>query len=125
MKKIIFCDIDGTLAKRMHGISNKNIRAIKKYSDAGGEFVLTTGRSIVSTQKFQNQISEALQKEPNFIICSNGGYVINNVQKKIEIKTINEDLCRKIFSLVKEAGVLALFYTEEANDKNGVYATDI
>ena len=42
--KAIFCDFDGTIYREDHTISQVNKDAIKSYVDAGGKFVVSTGR---------------------------------------------------------------------------------
>ena len=42
MKKVVFCDIDGTLATRGE-IVFQNIDMVNKYERLGGEFVLVSG----------------------------------------------------------------------------------
>lgn len=42
--KAIFCDFDGTIYREDHTISQVNKDAIKKYVNAGGKFVVSTGR---------------------------------------------------------------------------------
>lgn len=42
--KAIFCDFDGTIYRDDHTISQVNKDAIKKYVEAGGKFVVSTGR---------------------------------------------------------------------------------
>ncbi len=42
--KAIFCDFDGTLYREDHTISQVNKRAIKEFTQAGGKFVISTGR---------------------------------------------------------------------------------
>ncbi|MDE7336806.1 MAG: Cof-type HAD-IIB family hydrolase [Clostridia bacterium] len=42
--KAIFCDFDGTIYRSDHKISQATKEAVKKYVDAGGKFVISTGR---------------------------------------------------------------------------------
>ncbi len=42
--KAIFCDFDGTIYRDDHTISQVNKEAIRKYTQAGGKFVVSTGR---------------------------------------------------------------------------------
>lgn len=42
--KAIFCDFDGTIYRDDHTISQTNKDAIRKYVEAGGNFVVSTGR---------------------------------------------------------------------------------
>jgi HAD superfamily hydrolase (TIGR01484 family) len=123
MKRIIFCDIDSTLTKFAFKISKKNINAIKEYTNAGGDFVLTTGRSIVSTRKIQDQINEVMQMKPKYIICSNGGYIVDNVNGDVYIYAIDQDICWQLYKIIVKQNMIGLFYTDLSNDLRGVFAT--
>jgi HAD superfamily hydrolase (TIGR01484 family) len=123
MKRIIFCDIDSTLTKFAFKISKKNINAIKEYTKAGGDFVLTTGRSVVSTRKIQDQVNEAMQMKPKYIICSNGGYIVDNVNGDVYIYAIDQDVCWQLYKIIVKRGMIGLFYTDLSNDLRGVFAT--
>ena len=45
--KMIVSDFDGTLVQGDGKVSEKNIKAINEYIDAGGVFVISTGRVCV------------------------------------------------------------------------------
>jgi hydroxymethylpyrimidine pyrophosphatase-like HAD family hydrolase len=50
MKKIVFCDYDGTIYTE-DGKLDENVAAIRRWHDAGGKFVIATGRGFASAQK--------------------------------------------------------------------------
>lgn len=96
--KIIICDLDGTLYPKKN-LSNKNqlqdnIRAVRKWKDAGNEFVVATARGM----HHYEELVEKLGFKPNFI-GSNGAEVIYTsgevVLKQMPIQ-IYIDLCRFI-----------------------------
>jgi len=48
MKKVFLSDIDGTLVKTNHPVPEKTLRAIRRFTEAGGKFALCTGRGPAS-----------------------------------------------------------------------------
>lgn len=46
---LIITDIDGTLLREDKGISEENLNAIKRFTDKGGSFTVSTGRTIDAT----------------------------------------------------------------------------
>ena len=77
MIKIIFSDLDGTLRKGKT-ISKNNLDAIKKYSNLGNLFVVTTGRSVSYIKKLFNDM-----KEIRYIISNNGSIIYDNENKSV------------------------------------------
>lgn len=43
---LIITDVDGTLLREKQGISKENLEAIKRFTDKGGSFTVSTGRAI-------------------------------------------------------------------------------
>lgn len=43
---LIITDVDGTLLREKAGISEENLKAIKRFTDKGGHFTVSTGRAI-------------------------------------------------------------------------------
>ena len=43
---LIITDVDGTLLREKDGISEENLEAIKRFTDKGGHFTVSTGRAI-------------------------------------------------------------------------------
>ena len=77
MIKIIFSDLDGTLRKEKT-ISKNNLDAIKKYSNLGNLFVVTTGRSVSYIRKLFNDTEEI-----RYIISNNGSIIYDNKNKGV------------------------------------------
>ena len=77
MKKIVFSDIDRTLA--IEGvISRKNIDLIERYIKLGGTFILTSGRSVSYTKLIAKKI-----KGVRYIICTNGSIIYDLEKEKV------------------------------------------
>lgn len=94
MKKIIFSDIDKTLAIGKE-VSDENKKWIKKWMDAGNSFVLVSGRVIPYTKMIAKQIGLC-----SYIICNNGS-LIYDIKKEEVIykKQISERILTKIFNI--------------------------
>ena len=97
MKKIIFSDIDRTLAKE-GVISDKNIEYIKKYVSRGNLFVLASGRSVLYTINISKKAFAS-----KYVICNNGAVTYDYEDKKIiSIEKIPFDLVKKVFDIAKK-----------------------
>ena len=95
MKKIIFSDIDKTLAIGKE-VSNENKKWIKKWVDAGNLFVLVSGRVIPYTKMIAKQIGIG-----NYIICNNGSLIYDIKKEEVIYKNeISKDALTKIFDIV-------------------------
>lgn len=104
MKKIIFSDIDRTLA--VEGvISDKNKKAIEEYIKKGGLFVLVSGRVINYTKKLSKSIDAS-----QYIICTNGGVIYDWKENKIIYKNqIEFDVLKKLYDLSNKYDARLIF----------------
>lgn len=106
MKKIIFSDIDRTLAKE-GVISDKNIEYIKKYVSRGNLFVLASGRSVLYTINISKKAFAS-----KYVICNNGAVTYDYEDKKIiSIEKIPFDLVKKVFAIAKKYDTRILLET--------------
>ena len=66
---LIITDVDGTLLRESKGISAENLEAIKRFTDKGGRFTVSTGRAI-------DVARDLLEKIPINVpsVHINGGY---------------------------------------------------
>ena len=97
MKKIIFSDIDRTLAKE-GVISNRNIKHIKKYVSKGNLFVLVSGRTILYTKDIS--IKTCASK---YVICNNGAVIYDYENNKIiSMEKIPFKVVKKVFDIAKK-----------------------
>ena len=98
MKKIVFSDIDRTLA--IEGvISRKNIDLIERYIKLGGTFILTSGRSVSYTKLIAKQIKDASLPILKDVIDIENSSVFNTMivsSPGAGKTTILRDLIRKI-----------------------------
>lgn len=75
---LIITDVDGTLLREKDGISKGNLEAIKRFTDKGGHFTVSTGRAI--------DVSKDLLEEIPINVPSvhiNGGYFYDWKDNKI------------------------------------------
>lgn len=97
MKKVVFSDIDRTLAIKKK-VTKENKEAINKFISKGNEFILVTGRSI--------SYARNIAKENNtskYIICNNGSVIYDYINNKIIYSdSIKYDLLLKLINITKE-----------------------
>lgn len=118
MKKIVFSDVDRTLA--INGvISDKNKEMVKKYIDLDNLFVLVSGRVIPYTVDLSKKINAS-----GYVICTNGGIVYDYLNDKIIYKkTISFDVTKKLFNISNLYGARLIFgglktiYTNKLKDE--------
>ena len=102
--KIVFVDLDGTLAKEGRNIDISNKRVIEKLAKIGIPVVMITGRSLFYSESLCKQFSLS-----NYLIASNGADIYNYVSKNIIYRNIisRKDI-EKMDELVKKYD---LFFT--------------
>jgi hydroxymethylpyrimidine pyrophosphatase-like HAD family hydrolase len=94
--KLFAIDLDGTLLSKTKHISDKNLQGVKKYIELGGMPVITTGRSIVSSKKFVNQIDNYTKHNSAYIVSFNGAHILNLKNGNVTSFIIPEQLSTKI-----------------------------
>ncbi len=108
--KIIASDLDGTLLKDDKTISRENLDAIKKFTEMGGIFVPTTGRSV-------GELPDALINNPHirYIICSDGTGIYDKVTEKCEFDAMPHDLLMRAVDIFLDYDVhMVLHYNNAA-----------
>ena len=53
---LLVSDIDGTLVEAPASIPPRNIAAAQRFTERGGRFAIATGRSVLSTKQFVDQL---------------------------------------------------------------------
>jgi Cof subfamily protein (haloacid dehalogenase superfamily) len=106
MIKLIASDMDGTLIRSDHKISNKNISAIKAAQQKGIEFIITTGRS------YEDAFPQvhAAGIECNFLVM-NGSELRNNQGEIVQSLYLKEDIVRNIVSELEQENMFVELYT--------------
>lgn len=116
MIKIIFSDLDNTLADKRN-ISKNNIDAINRYTSMGNLFVITSGRSV----SYINKIKKGI-KDIRYVIGNNGSIIYDNKDKKviyynlIDYENIAElyNLCNKLDAKFIMSGIKNDFVNKNA-----------
>ena len=110
--KVIFLDVDGTVADNKHRVPESAVEAISAAAAGGHRIYLCTGRS--KTERC-DEILELTGAEG--LICSYGAYV-EACGEILFHKTIDAELCREICTYFENNGIE--FYTETCS---GVFAS--
>lgn len=98
--KAIFCDFDGTLYREDHMISQTNKDAIKKYIEAGGKFVVSTGRLFSAIYpKLQE-----LGLDGDVIVYQGGGIYDIKTKRQIFGKYFDRDMAVEALKYVEAMG---------------------
>jgi hydroxymethylpyrimidine pyrophosphatase-like HAD family hydrolase len=100
--KLIAVDLDGTLLKGLNTIPKKSLMALKRFTDAGGKIVISTGRAITSARKIANKIEAYTGKKIPYIISLCGGIIYDHENNIIFEKLIDKTTTKKIADKVKE-----------------------
>ncbi len=77
-KLLFFSDMDGTLLKSDKTLSERNMDAIMRLRDAGGQFIIATGRVIQATRHYFDPMGLRIP----CILC-NGGMIYDCAQNKV------------------------------------------
>lgn len=97
MKKILFCDMDGTIINESGLLYSKDKEMIEKYREAGNIFVFNTGRNIEEAKSEINKHDLSY----DYLILNNGAQIIDRddtilykrvILKEVGIKIIEECL---------------------------------
>ncbi|MCR5833460.1 MAG: HAD family hydrolase [Selenomonadaceae bacterium] len=99
MIKLFVTDIDGTLLPTGGKVSEKNIEAIQKMTQAGVKVVIATGRMHGAALPIAAQL-----KVPVPIISYNGGLIKSSSGEVIHTQFMDEDIVLKIIDFFAERG---------------------
>ncbi len=80
-KKILFYDLDGTLLKTDKTISDEDIRALRKWKEAGNILAITTGRSVQGTEMICK--GYGLLEKGDYLITFQGSLIMEADTKKV------------------------------------------
>ncbi len=109
-KEIVFSDYDGTIYIVRDEMC-ENVKAIGKYRDLGGKFVIITGRSKTSAS---NVIKE-YHIPYDYVICNNGAIIFNRDMEKIYDQGIPTDITDKIIRYLETKKNIEIFFYDEAD----------
>ncbi|ENY53842.1 Hypothetical protein, putative COF family HAD hydrolase [Metamycoplasma alkalescens 14918] len=114
--KAYFTDLDGTLLdlpKTKEKISQKNLNILKEKNDNGIPFIIATGR-------YASDFVLDLAKKTNspYVICQNGGLVVDTNGEVLIKHEIEKDTVIKIVDALKEKKLFFIF-----NSGNTIYGS--
>lgn len=96
--KLLSIDLDGTLLTKFKKITKKDLQALKLFSDLGGHIFINTGKSLVSSLRYIDRISNYINKKLHLYSCLNGNIVFDNIKQKIiHSSLINKSTCSEIY----------------------------
>lgn len=114
--KAYFTDLDGTLLdlpKTKEGISLDNLNIVKEKNQSGTPFIIATGRFA------SEYVLDLAQKtEAPYVICQNGGLIVNNKGDVIVKHEIKKDTVMEITEVFKENKLFIIY-----NSGNTIYGT--
>ncbi|MGX9339161.1 HAD family hydrolase [Mycoplasma sp. 125] len=114
--KAYFTDLDGTLLdlpKTKEGLSKENFEIVKSKNDSGIPFIIATGR-------YASDFVLNLAKQTNspYVICQNGGLIVDSNGETILKNEIQKDTVMSIVEILKEKKLFFIF-----NSGNTIYGT--
>lgn len=109
-KQIVFSDYDGTIYITEESMEN-NVKAIEKYRNKGGKFVIVTGRSKTSVSNVIKQYNIPF----DYIISNNGAVVFNKHNEKIYEQSIKPEVSIKIIEYLKTKGNIEVFFYDDGD----------
>ncbi|MGL4950391.1 MAG: HAD-IIB family hydrolase [Mycoplasma sp.] len=116
--KLFSIDLDGTLLTRRKKITQKDIDALKKYMEAGGEVFINTGKSLNSTMKHVKQIEDGTGIKLNYVSCLSGNTIYDLKAKKVLYSNcIDNETCHKIYKICKRNIMAFMPYIKELDGK--------
>lgn len=107
--KLVLCDYDDTITLSDGTITPRTVEAIKAYREAGGTFVLCTGRSYASAKKQLQKI----YGEPNPdvpVVCFQGGLVAYRDRVLMRSGMNREDVLRLVAEM-EARGLICQLYS--------------
>lgn len=110
--KILFTDLDDTLLTTDKNVSALDLASIKKLTEAGHKFVVSTGRPFYSANKLCQDFGFI---GPGFyVIASNGGIIYDYDKKDFILKrTVSLENVAHVFDLARKANLHIQTYTDD------------
>lgn len=107
-KQMVCSDYDGTIYITENNME-KNIKAIEKYRNLGGKFVIVTGRSKTSVKGVINQYNIPY----DYIISNNGAVIYNKNMEKIYDQSITSNVSTKILKYLETMENIEIFLYDD------------
>lgn len=106
--KLVFCDFDDTLVASGRAVGERTRRAIADYREAGGTFVICTGRSRVSLEKRLAAVYGSAKGIP--YICFQGGTIVDENGNELRHLTVSRDDIVRVSDEAVRAGYECAFH---------------
>ena len=125
--KLIISDFDGTLYGKNKQVNPENIKAIKRFIDAGGKFTVSTGRMNYSLRDWVKKLG--LENQDVAVMGYNGSYAVNRDGKIVVGSFLSHETIDFILSKAEEFNAYVHYYDDkfvyikEENDINRNYRT--
>ena len=97
--KLLAVDLDNTLLKKDHSISEYTLNSIRRMEELGHYFVIDTGRPAYRTNDVLRMIGH--NDKNHYAICFNGGLIINGVGEKIYSIKLKDEEVKELVELGK------------------------
>ncbi len=95
--RLIGCDLDGTLVRTDHTISERSVAAVARVEEAGVPFVIVTGRP----PRWLPEIADALQHR-GLAVCANGALVYDlHTEEVVREDLLDVDALRAVVAAVR------------------------
>ena len=92
MKKLIVCDLDGTLLRNDRTVSDRTKAAIKKWIDSGNYFTIDTGRIMNGARYYYDMLGLDIP-----FVCVNGAIIHNHDKSVLHERVIEMETSKAIF----------------------------
>lgn len=111
MKYLISLDLDGTLLDDNKSISTKTVYILNYCKKIGCIIVINTTRNFNRTKKYIEII------KPNFVICLDGAYVVNDKNIVLQNNPIPHKRVKEIISILKNIDGIKLVCSEKLDNE--------
>ena len=103
-KKIFFFDLDGTLLNSKREISPLTKNALKKFTEEGNHFCISTGRPLISAINIYQKLE--LDYKGSYLIGFNGSQIYDVDNKKVIYKIgVPHDIIMDIWDMADKMGI--------------------
>lgn len=93
-KKVLFCDLDGTLINHLGEIDEYTLKRVREFCDAGNEFIIATGRQYDDIRHFEGVIDRGA----NYRVSQNGALVLDKGGDVLQDIRIDEDITVPLYN---------------------------
>ncbi len=107
-KKLIAIDVDRTLLKSDHTVSDRTRQLLSDLTDAGHIVVIATGRILSSARA----VKEQLGLDISYVGC-NGATIYDHIEKQVMADALDKDVVLKILDIFQKHDIYHHYYTED------------